>query len=109
MKLKLILILLFVSPALYSQTVVKEIKITHKYLNMPVESSQDRQTMTFVTDGTTVRKFVIRLSNGHPDYWVFPDVSEFQGETLTISYPLNVSGFNKIYQSDKVTGQRTTA
>ena len=75
----------------------REIRITKKYLNIPVASSRERQKMVFAAGGENVREFVIRLSDRDPDYWVFSDVSAFMGESLTIRYPDKVGGLKEIY------------
>ena len=89
----------------YAQETKREIKVTQRYVNLPVDESQDRQEMTFTIEGEDVRKFVIRLSDGEPDYWVFADLSAYQGKTLTIAYPEKVKGLNAIYQADKFAGE----
>ena len=85
--------------------VIRTFQIDKKYLNLPVQMNQDRQEMHFLLQNKSQRKFVIRLSDGAPDYWVFADMSAFQGETLTVSYPHKVSGMELIYQADRWAGQ----
>ncbi len=79
--------------------------INKKYLNLPIQMSEDRNQMTFKSGDKMVRYFDIRLSNGEPDYWVFADLSVFKGKKLTITYPMAVTGLNKMYQSDRWAGQ----
>ena len=62
--------------------------------------------MVMKLPGTEDYSFVIRLSDGNPDYWVFSDVSAFIGKTIEIEYPANVKGWDKIYQSDEINGCR---
>ena len=90
--------------SVFAQGVKKELTITKKYLNFPVEQSKDRQRMVMKLPGTEDYSFVIRLSDGNPDYWVFSDVSAFIGKTIEIEYPANVKGWDKIYQSDEING-----
>lgn len=80
------------------------LKITKKYLNLPVSHQQDRSKMTFKVDGQPDMSVVIRLAPDQPDYWVFKDVSNLKGKTLTISYEGNSEGLSKIYQADEVAG-----
>lgn len=90
------------------QTVSAEditIKITKQYLNIPVSHQEDRKRMTFETGGKEERNFVVRLAFSTPDYWVFCDVSSLKGKKLTISYPGEKTGLDKIYQDDKIAGQ----
>ena len=49
-------------------------KITKRYLNLPVSHQVDRALMTFDVGGRQERVFEIRLASGKPDYWVFCDV-----------------------------------
>ena len=85
----------------------RTLKINKKYLNIPVQMSQDRAEMQFNLDKTNERKFVIRLSDGQADYWVFADVSAHKGKKLSITYPKKAAGLEKIYQSDQWAGQDT--
>lgn len=86
-------------------SVSRKIKIEKKYLNLPVQMSQERAEMNFNIGNDNVRKFVIRLGDGEPDYWVFSDVAAYKGKELAISYPRSASGFDEIYQSDTWAGQ----
>jgi len=91
-------------PALFAQQIKREMIIRKKYLNLPIESSQKQQKMVLKIPGHEDRDFVIRLSEGRPDYWVFNDVSDFLGKTIEILYPQEVEGINDIYQSDEIEG-----
>ncbi|MDR2621178.1 MAG: DUF4980 domain-containing protein, partial [Dysgonamonadaceae bacterium] len=76
------------------------IKITKKYLNLPVSHQVARSQMTFEADGRTERTFGIRLASGVADYWVFCDVSAFKGKEIKISYDGEEEGLRNIYQAD---------
>lgn len=80
------------------------LKITKRYLNLPVSHQVDRAVMTFEADGRTARSFEIRLAPGLPDYWVFCDVSAFRDKELKISYDGDSGGLEKIYQADEIAG-----
>jgi sucrose-6-phosphate hydrolase SacC (GH32 family) len=75
------------------------LKISQKYLILPVYQQAERARMSFSLGHT----FVIRLSDT-PEYWVFADVSAYKGKTLKISYEGDASGLSKIYQSDQIAG-----
>lgn len=79
------------------------IKISKRYLNLPVSQKTDRAKMTFKVNGKQERTFVIRLAES-PEYWVFCDVSALKGKTVRISYEGNNAGLSKIYQSDNIAG-----
>ena len=80
------------------------IKITKRYLNLPISQSQDRGTMQFDVAGKQERSFRIRLA-ADPEYWVFADVSSLKGKTIKISYDGKAEGLAKIYQDDQINGQ----
>ncbi|AGA79046.1 glycoside hydrolase family 32 protein [Echinicola vietnamensis] len=81
-----------------------ELKITKRYLNFPISGQEARHKMTFQSEGQPELNIVIRLAAGEPDYWVFKDVSNLIGKTLTISYEGNQAGLSKIYQADEIAG-----
>lgn len=82
-------------------------KITKKYLNLPVSHQVDRAVMTLTADGKPLRAFDIRLATNPDaaDYWVFCDVSQFKNKQLVISYKGDHAGMAKIYQADEFAGQ----
>jgi len=79
-------------------------KISKRYLNLPVSQQVDRAQMTFTVKDKQERSFEIRLA-ANPEYWVFCDVSALNGQTLTISYEGDQAGMSKIYQDDAIEGQ----
>lgn len=79
------------------------LKITQRYLNLPVSHQTDRKKMSFTIDGKEERSFVIRLASGKPDYWVFCDMDAYKGKKLTISY--DGEGLQQIYQDSQIAGQ----
>ncbi|WP_029904878.1 glycoside hydrolase family 32 protein [Prevotella sp. 10(H)] len=82
-----------------------KIKINKKYLNFPVSHKEDRQRMIFKTDGKPDLSVVIRLAPEEADYWVFKDVSDLKGKTVTITYNGSDKALNRIYQDDIIAGQ----
>ena len=78
------------------------LKITKRYLNLPVSHQADRKKMAFTIDSRQEREFVIRLAPGKPDYWVFCDMAALQGKEITISY--DGEGLTQIYQDEKIAG-----
>ncbi|MDR3250285.1 MAG: 2,6-beta-D-fructofuranosidase [Tannerella sp.] len=81
------------------------VRITGKYLNIPVSHGEERSVMTFEVDGLKERSFDVRLASGEADYWVFCDVSSLKGKTLKIVYEGDASGLRNIYQADRIAGQ----
>lgn len=98
-----ILVFLFIS--FYATPQERTIKISKRYLNIPVSNSVERKVMTVSSDQKAKRKFDIRLATEKPDYWVFSDMTEFLNKNITISFPDNEKGINLIYQSDEIAGQ----
>lgn len=74
------------------------LKITKKYINLPVLHQMGRRRMTFGVKGAPEHNFVIRLVDRKPDYWVFRDVSSWKGRTSRINYGGESTGSEKIYQ-----------
>ena len=58
------------------------IDIDKQYLNLPVSHMEKQEKMTFVVDDKKKLEFVIRLATDEPDYWVFFDVSAYNGREL---------------------------
>jgi fructan beta-fructosidase len=81
------------------------LKITSKYLNLPVSQKQGRGIMKFEVSGKQERSFKIRLAADEPEYWVFCDVTALVGQTIKISYDGDAAGLKKIYQDEKIAGQ----
>jgi len=80
-------------------------KITKRYINLPVSHQIDRSIMTFEIDGKKERSFDIRLAPEQTDYWVFCDVSSLKNKTIKISYTGDQEGLSRIYQADEIAGQ----
>lgn len=81
--------------------------VQKQYINLPVKNGAPMRRMRFCVDGEPVRGFDIELAGGEPDFWVFSDVSAFQGERLTIEVDdLDPSSqaLESITQSDAVRG-----
>lgn len=102
-KIIILLALSFICVSVFSQE--RTIKITKRYLNIPVSHNEERAKMYFEIDGKSETPVVIRLAADKPDYWVFRDVSAFKGKTLKLNYEGNSAGLEKIYQADDIEGE----
>ncbi len=89
---------------LLAQGISREYKITNQYLNIPVEMKQERQKVWFLADDELLTHAMIRIAAGEPDYWVFKDVSAYQGKTIKLVFSNMIAGLDKIYQSDHFVG-----
>lgn len=81
-----------------------KIVISKNYLNFPVSHQQERAKMTFKATGMDDLSIVIRLAATTVDYWVFKDVSQLKGKTISINYEGDSAGLEKIYQDDVIAG-----
>src|SRR5438105_5475886 len=64
----------------------RQIKIQNgqMYLNFPVAESAKLKRARIIYEGKVIDKFTIKIDAEKPDYWVFFDVSPYQGKTLTV-------------------------
>lgn len=85
----------------------RTMQITNNLLNLPVKNSATLKRVTVSVGGTPVRDFNIKLADGPPDWWAFVDVSQFQGQTATVSVNSLASGstgLSSIVQSNGIVG-----
>ncbi|MFL5742976.1 MAG: DUF4980 domain-containing protein [Flavisolibacter sp.] len=91
MKITTVLFALGFSLSLHAQDfssgdTVRQIKIAkgQTYLNFPVTESNHLTRAKISLNGKMIDQFTIKLASENPDYWVFFDVSPYQGQTLTL-------------------------
>lgn len=96
---------LLLASCLFAQAGELKIKIDKKYLNLPVSHQVERAPMTLRADGMEDYSFQIRLAQSQPDYWVFCDMSRYQGKEVRIAYPGDDATLGLIYQADEIAGQ----
>ena len=85
----------------------RHLEIDKEYLNLPVHRVGNGRIMSFLVDGKTVQQFRIRLAEAEPDFWVFADVGEYRGQTLTIEaedHDLSAGALELITQSEEPAG-----
>ena len=63
----------------------REITITDNYMHFPVDTEARQRLVKVQKDMKSVREFQIRLAEGEPDFWVYLEIHDFIGETLTLS------------------------
>src|ERR1700728_638168 len=66
--------------------------ITQRYLNIPVERASEMGLFQISVGGVQKREFPVQLAEHAVDYWIFLDVSEFKGSTITLTGPSDLSG-----------------
>jgi hypothetical protein len=91
---------LMISNIVFAQNLDKSFIISKRYVNFPIQMTQERQRMIFIAVQDTLTYSVIRLADDSTDYWVFSDLSQYQGQPITIHFSRRVLGIDKIYQSD---------
>ncbi len=105
---RFVIVFLCVVPSLLAES--RTLHITQQYLNVPIGRQSEMRLFQIVVDGVQQRQFAMQLADNSIDYWIFIDVSEFKGKTITISdlsdakYPSAGTGLNRIYQADKIEG-----
>ena len=85
----------------------RHLEIHKKYINLPVNRAGTGRIMSFLVDGKTVQQFRILLAEEEPDFWVFADVGEYRGQTLTIEaedHDLSTGALELITQSEEPAG-----
>jgi len=85
----------------------RQIYITNNLLNLPVNNNGPSRRVTIMVGGVPVRDFDINLADGPPEWWAFVDVSEFQGQTATVSVDnlsVGSTGLSSIVQSNGIVG-----
>jgi fructan beta-fructosidase len=87
--------------------------ITQRYLNIPVERASAMRLFQISVGGTQKREFPVQLAEHAIDYWIFLDVSEFKGSTITltglsgIASPSVQAALGRIYQANQIEGAAT--
>ena len=89
----------------FSQNPEKSFRVEHTYINIPIESAQERQRVHFKVNGEVYTFNDIRVAKRKIDYWTFVNVEKYMGETFTLEFSEEVPGIEKIFQSDQIEGR----
>ena len=87
--------------------------ITQRYLNIPVERASAMKVFQISVGGVQKREFPVQLAEHTVDYWIFLDVSEFKGSTITLTgsdgstSPSVQAALGRIYQANEIEGAAT--
>ena len=76
-------------------------KVKCKYLNLPISQQEPRCRLTFQAKGIPDLSVVARLS-ARPEYWVFKDMSDYKGKTLTLTFDGDEEALAQVYQADTI-------
>jgi fructan beta-fructosidase len=97
--------------SLFAQS--RTIHITQRYLNIPVDRASEMRLFQISVGGMLKREFPMQLAEHAIDYWIFLDVSEFKGSTITLTgsselaSPSFQPALDRIYQADRIGGAAT--
>lgn len=90
--------------AIPSPAAERTIPVKGRYLNIPVSHSAPRVRLMMEADGMDPMPFVVRLTDGKPDYWVFKDLSRLKGKKLTVSGDISEAALGAAYVADTIVG-----
>ncbi len=82
----------------------KTLAVSQRYLNIPVSHKDARQVLTMLPDGCAPLTLDVRIATGEPEYWVYRDLSAWQGKTLTLRYAGSREALEKVFQADTTVG-----
>ena len=100
MKRSLCVIATFVALC-FAQAAELSMKVKCRYLNLPISHEVERYRLTFKAKGVDDLNVVARLS-ANPEYWVFKDISAYEGKTLTITFDGPEDALMQVYQADTI-------
>ena len=85
----------------------RELIVERRYLNLPVKNHAPKHRVRLRVDGQTVREFEIELADSAPDFWVFLDLTPFQGKLAVVEVDRlreDSKALASIEQSDQIKG-----
>lgn len=85
----------------FAQAAELSMKVKCRYLNLPVSHEVERYRLTFKAKGVDDLSVDVRLS-AIPEYWVFKDISAYEGKTLTITFDGPEDALMQVYQADTI-------
>ena len=77
----------------FEYNVRRKITFDKQYLNIPIKQGTKPQHLSIFIDEQMVRDFCVQLAESDPDYWIFLDVSEWQGKEGVIQIAKMAKGF----------------
>ncbi len=109
---KLILLFLCTSLSVFGlraapKPAVRELTLDKRFLNLPVKNKAPKRQVKLLVDGQVAREFEIELAEGEADFWVFLDLTPFQGKRAIIeadSLPADSTALAAIEQADQIKG-----
>ena len=79
-----------------------QLRATQRYLNVPIGRQAESRVFTISEHGAVKREFPLQLAGDAVDYWVYLDISEFKGQTITLTGPAGQPALDRIYQANRI-------
>ena len=98
----LLSVLSLVLPKLSAQS--RELQVTQRYLNIPIARQAESRIFTISENGAAKRVFPLQLAGDKVDYWIYLDISQFKGQTITLAGPATQPALDRIYQDRDIRG-----
>ena len=83
----------------------RELNLNARYLHFPVRTGAPKRRMRLAAAGETIREFEIELAGDDAEFFVFTDVADWTGQTVTINVDklsADSGALDAIRQSDEV-------
>ena len=96
------ILFLVISSSVFSNEL--KLKITKPYLNIPVGYQARMKLVEIKVNGKMQREFPVQLAEDSINYWIYIDVTEFKGKTISLTSPASLKSLNRIYQDDRING-----
>ncbi len=89
------------------QAAERTLKVTGRYLNIPVSHRMERKHLSFHAKGVDDLRVFVRIAEDEPDYWVFKDLSAYKGRTLELNYEGSDASLARLFVADTIVGGAT--
>jgi len=106
MKKLLSIVMIFGGLLAHAQQQV-HLKLTGHYLNIPIGRQARMKLLELRVGGKLSREIPVQLAEDSVDYWIFVDVSEFKGQTISLGGTVSERALKRIYQEDRINGADT--
>jgi len=101
---KSLVVFFVLSSFILSAQQTMNMKITKRYLNIPVGDHARMKMIELNENGKMKREFPVQLAEDTVSYWIYIDVSEFKGKTINVSSHTKQNSLKQVYQDDKING-----
>ena len=98
----LLLVCLLAAHAAFAGQVT--LKLTSRYLNIPIGRNTEMKEVQLKANSVTQLEFPVQLAEDTISYWIFIDVSAYQGQTVTLTGEASTYALSRIYQADTING-----